>query len=71
MADRGVRMSNWWVGLPCRWCGQPVRPSRQDGSFHYGLKEGRPWAEHHACKDVHSPHGATPARQALNDWISP
>ncbi len=44
-------MSGWWVGLACRWCDRPVKVTPADATFHFGLREGGPWAEHHACKE--------------------
>jgi hypothetical protein len=48
---------SWWAGLACRWCEKPVKVTSCDASFHYGLSDGGPWAEHHACKSAESdPH---------------
>jgi hypothetical protein len=44
---------SWYVGLDCRLCGEPVKVTAADATFHRGLRDGGPWAEHHDCRTFH------------------
>ena len=48
---RQEKRQRWWVGLTCRWCKRPIRVKDADATFHR-FPPGRPWGEHHGCKEA-------------------
>jgi hypothetical protein len=49
-----VSERNWWVGLDCALCGQPVKITDADAVFHRGLANDEPTAEHYECRSFHN-----------------
>jgi hypothetical protein len=46
-----MSVRSWWTNLRCVHCGRPVKVTAADATFHRNLG-GKPWAEHHACKEA-------------------